>query len=236
MEKNEESVLGQWTSEYFTFTLRSNKFSMVLIEGTEYKGTYSNSDGFLSITYINNNIFENLLLRIESISQYKLTIKCFSRPYYNKIIDFKRTYFDIDLIKDFDCYELHGKNISEIKTHLELETLHLNLIKNKQGNKTNILRHWEYDARFAVILDKDLAEKIKINKDTELSLYSEYKLANLGYYTNFRIEEYEEPIDNRRDYEDSTRSYETYNGAYGYDDDTIESAFDGDPENYWNID
>ena len=30
--------------------------------------------------------------------------------------------------------------------------------------------------------------------------------------------------------------YEKYGGAYGYDDDTIDSAFEGDPENYWNID
>lgn len=31
-------------------------------------------------------------------------------------------------------------------------------------------------------------------------------------------------------------SYSKYGGAYGYDDDTIDSAFEGDPENYWNID
>lgn len=30
--------------------------------------------------------------------------------------------------------------------------------------------------------------------------------------------------------------YEKYGGAYGLDDDTIDSAFEGDPENYWNID
>lgn len=31
-------------------------------------------------------------------------------------------------------------------------------------------------------------------------------------------------------------SYSKYGGAYGYDDDTIDTAFEGDPENYWNID
>lgn len=31
-------------------------------------------------------------------------------------------------------------------------------------------------------------------------------------------------------------SYDKYNGAYGFDDDTIDSAFEGDPEAYWNID
>ena len=236
MEKNEVSILGQWTSDFFAFTLRNNNFLMILIEGIEYKGTYSNGNGFISITYINNKIFKNLLLRIECINKYKLTVKCFSEPYYNKNIDFKRTYFDIDLLKQFTSDEQHGLNISDVKIYLGLEKLHLNFIKNKDGNKTNILRHWENDERFAVILEKKLVEKIKINNDIELSIFSEYKLANLGYYTNFRIEEFEEPRDNRPHYEDSIRSYETYNGAYGYDDETIESAFDGDPENAWNID
>ncbi len=34
--------------------------------------------------------------------------------------------------------------------------------------------------------------------------------------------------------EDSISS--KYGGAYGYNDDAIDSAFEGDPENYWNID
>lgn len=38
------------------------------------------------------------------------------------------------------------------------------------------------------------------------------------------------------DYDDYSPSYDKYGGAYGYDDDTIDSAFEGDPENYWNID
>lgn len=37
-------------------------------------------------------------------------------------------------------------------------------------------------------------------------------------------------------YYDDGLSYSKYGGAYGYDDDTIDSAFEGDPENYWNID
>jgi hypothetical protein len=36
--------------------------------------------------------------------------------------------------------------------------------------------------------------------------------------------------------EDYTPSYEKYGGYNGYDDDTIDSAFEGDPEATWNID
>jgi tetratricopeptide (TPR) repeat protein len=46
-------------------------------------------------------------------------------------------------------------------------------------------------------------------------------------------EDYEPDYD---DYDDYSPSYDKYGGAYGYDDDTIDSAFEGDPENYWNID
>ena len=35
---------------------------------------------------------------------------------------------------------------------------------------------------------------------------------------------------------DDNYSYDKYNGAYGFDDDTIDSAFEGEPEAYWNID
>ncbi len=42
-------------------------------------------------------------------------------------------------------------------------------------------------------------------------------------------------------YEEDERTYERYNGSYaqdveGYDDDTIDEVFDGDPDAYWNID
>jgi len=42
--------------------------------------------------------------------------------------------------------------------------------------------------------------------------------------------------DDYSDFNDYSPSYEKYGGAYGYDDDTIDTAFEGDPENYWNID
>mgnify|MGYP006338029891 CR=1 FL=1 len=42
-------------------------------------------------------------------------------------------------------------------------------------------------------------------------------------------------------YDEDERTYERYNGSYaqdveGYDDDTIDEVFDGDPDAYWNID
>lgn len=39
-----------------------------------------------------------------------------------------------------------------------------------------------------------------------------------------------------QDHENYHSSCEKYNGAHGFDDDTIDSVFDGNPDNYWNID
>ncbi len=54
-----------------------------------------------------------------------------------------------------------------------------------------------------------------------------FSIYNSSQYYNY---------DNYDDYDDYDKSYSKYGGAYGYDDDTIDSAFEGDPENYWNID
>ena len=51
-----------------------------------------------------------------------------------------------------------------------------------------------------------------------------------GY--NDKSEEYQDEYYD----DDYSPSYDKYNGAYGLDDNSIDSAFDGDPENYWNID
>jgi len=38
------------------------------------------------------------------------------------------------------------------------------------------------------------------------------------------------------DYDDYGHSYEQYGGYNGWDDDTINDAFEGDPEATWNVD
>lgn len=58
------------------------------------------------------------------------------------------------------------------------------------------------------------------------SIYHGLKKKNYG--DNF----YDPSMDPSNDWS----GYDKYNGAYGYDDDTIDNAFEGDPENTWNID
>lgn len=48
--------------------------------------------------------------------------------------------------------------------------------------------------------------------------------------------ESEETSYNNKDYSEDTQSYNKYGGYNGFDDDTIDSAFEGDPSLTWNID
>jgi len=73
-----------------------------------------------------------------------------------------------------------------------------------------------------------MAEIKIIKPDFTITEEGKQKLADK--YSTWEEEQQED------DYDDYSPSYEKYGGAYGYDDDTIDSAFEGDPENYWNID
>jgi hypothetical protein len=81
------------------------------------------------------------------------------------------------------------------------------------------------------ISDEIIAEIKIIKPDFTITEEGKQKLADK--YSTWEDEQQE---DNYDDYDDYSPSYEKYGGAYGYDDDTIDSAFEGDPENYWNID
>ena len=78
------------------------------------------------------------------------------------------------------------------------------------------------------ILDSEL--KIKSFLETNpLLISSNY---NRSFISDEDVNEDELEDDN----DETELNYSKHGGAYGYDDDTIDSAFDGDPENYWNID
>jgi hypothetical protein len=229
-------LTGQWTSDVFTMTLRSKKFLIIKTGKSEHKGIFHIEDDFITLSIFENDKFvQTIILKIKNRSHSELTATIISSPFNNQIVVFKRTYFDIDLIKLFDFDEDHEINISEVKKLLQIEKLSLNYATDKEGNKTELLHYWDNNNRFAVVIPKALVESIKENSDLLLSIYGEIRLANLGYYTNFKIEKYIKPRETYYEREIS-RSYSKYNGAFGYDDETIDSAFEGDPSNIWNID
>lgn len=81
------------------------------------------------------------------------------------------------------------------------------------------------------ISDEIITEIKEIKPDFTISEEGKQKLADK--YSTWENEQEQDDYDA---YDDYSPSYEKYGGAYGYDDDTIDNAFEGDPENYWNID
>ncbi len=148
-------------------------------------------------------------------------------------------------IKQFDFEEIENCTIKHIKEVLGVSQLDFNTLKNIEGEETNLFRHWDNLNRFAVISKKELVDEIKKNNKINLNLSKEFVLAKLGYYTKFTIEKYDpnqtkhSQSNNDDFYERQT--FEDHNGSYaqdyaGYSDQDIDSIFEGDADNYWNID
>lgn len=109
--------------------------------------------------------------------------------------------------------------------------------------KDSYIPHWEGQFPRIFINNSGKFEKLyDINEyGKNVYRYSQLKLIDEKINSNFILvkpeskfhevnswnDEFEEPSNNR---------FEEFNGIYGLDDDTIYDAFEGDPENYWNID
>ncbi|MBK8143390.1 MAG: hypothetical protein IPK57_22040 [Chitinophagaceae bacterium] len=84
------------------------------------------------------------------------------------------------------------------------------------------------DLNLRVVRTIDFNSKLPSNQKLELTSPSIHK--------NFHNDDYDGHYD-RHEYDDNSRpSYEKYNGYNGFDDDTIDQAFEGDPEATWNVD
>lgn len=152
---------------------------------------------------------------------------------------FKPYYFLSDL-EEFVVEEEVGVTIDEIKKILGIGLLQFCAVKDIAGNVTSYCQHWENQRRINVRIERDLMQKINTNRTTLLNLKKQSISANLGYYYKLTIKEYIKPkvynFDMEPDNYGYESSYEKYGGYNGYDDDTIDSAFEGDPSNTWNVD
>ena len=93
----------------------------------------------------------------------------------------------------------------------------------------------EYNGRFTTITqdDKIVASfniRIEGTLDNHHSLYGKTKLKSESDFSHQRFAGDDDDDDSYRP------SYEKYNGYNDWDDDTIDNAFEGDPEATWNVD
>lgn len=95
--------------------------------------------------------------------------------------------------------------------------------------------------RFRIDEDEFIALKFIFQ---EIDSAFEKKVPYVIKYTDALVSAYEAYLSHEEDdcdYEEDCdygykSSYEEHGGAFGYDDDTINSAFEGDPSNCWNVD
>lgn len=136
-------------------------------------------------------------------------------------------------IKVFDFDYISKEKIEGIKKKIGVENIQLYATKDKEGNDTSLLRHWDNENRFAIIIDRNLSKEIKENPELELDVSKEIILANLGYYTKLTIEkyeEYQESYDYDYDYDDYYDNSNWLADAAGTDDPEVMNDV------YWNLD
>lgn len=81
-------------------------------------------------------------------------------------------------------------NIAEIKGLLGISTLNLNTAKDKDGQPTEWMRHWDNDKRVAVSIHKETVAKIEAGSVTTLGIQSKTRIGAKGEYKAIRIVQY----------------------------------------------
>lgn len=132
----------------------------------------------------------------------------------NEFIDaFNRSSYEIESSIQGYFLNQHFKNIESKDALVD----YIDILRNEQFYNSRPLSEKEI-ADFEYELLSREEDESEENEDFDYINFDEYE---------------EEYLDN--DYDEGP-SYSRYGGAYGFDDDTIDSAFEGDPDNYWNID
>jgi hypothetical protein len=145
-----------------------------------------------------------------------------------------------DSIFSFKNYS--NGNIETFKKMVNINILEI-------GTQSQPDKKWEVRNELLKYYDRISATRFFIHEkflqllmqDTNTNFYIETKF-NQKHYIEYYVtgivlpKEYEDDDSDSESKDENGYSFDKYNGAYGYDDNTIDNAFEGDPENYWNID
>jgi hypothetical protein len=75
-------------------------------------------------------------------------------------------------------------NLAEIKGKLGVQTINLNQVETKEGEKTAWFKHWDNDSRVAILIHQDTLALIKANPAIDnLGINTQTKQAAQGEYT-----------------------------------------------------
>jgi RNA-directed DNA polymerase len=111
-----------------------------------------------------------------------------NKQYLFFLEQYKELTAEIDTIKKFNFHT--GLSISELKYELNTPVLNLNTLINSDGSQTNFMRHWDAKRRIAVIINKDLINKIKENSLLLLKAEESIKKGDKGKYLMIHLKEF----------------------------------------------
>lgn len=199
------------------------------------------------------NRFEEALLLYNQALILKKTSKVLYR--IGRIKESQLNFFGIP-----ELYEALLMNLSSSCAHWHFAELSLKR-KLFQHDLPDYQSQFDKDFVFALRLGKELSKKFEEFGEAEIKDYLESIKEMMTFSSRIEIEEFykrhptsdyldDEILDSfylndessgnsNNDYDSDYGydfSYEQFGGAHGYDDQTINTAFEGDPSNYWNID
>jgi hypothetical protein len=116
----------------------------------------------------------------------------------------------------------------------EFETNPLLIAFNNNEHEYEFQRHYEKLLKSQLEMDDPFAE---FDKKETISSFIQGIKNNSDLFFEENIEDDEGDYDDDEgDYDNYGSSYEKYGGYNGWSDDVIDDAFEGDPENTWNVD
>ncbi len=141
----------------------------------------------------------------------------------------------------FYLNDVRKGNIEIFKNLININILDIGNDENPNINwefRNNYLRYYDKISCKRLYITQELLNSLKANNNLEFNVVTKLdKNHYIEYYITGIFKEYDgDDDDDDFDREDNSSRFTKYNGAYGFDDNTIDSAFEGDPENYWNID
>jgi hypothetical protein len=221
------SVLGNGNNiiKRKTFNYFSNKVDWKINDFVSYdcavKVVNFNRNVLQEFLFDANHVKEIITFNKNSIEFIKLEIE--KAGLYSDALDFYNDY------KNNEGNQVIDKNIVHLQNdNKSMYVLFLEIYKNSFNNRINSVI--KLQILLYLLFTKDGTKfsipDIKYEHDYIIDFENDKEIRNLGLYD-----------EDSRDYSYNNNSdYSIYGGAYGYDDNTINNAFDGDPENYWNID
>jgi hypothetical protein len=204
----------------------------------------------------NNNVVKRKTFNyISQTEQCQSVFSTLPHSITKKVVENKRYIYHelmFDLLHVNSIISIHSDNIQFIKAEIHQCGLYADVLLKDSPNGVvmdGVLHNEKYTCAYDCYKKEFLKEAdCQLNSISQLQIYYCLYLKNNGVEFNIPNFSYEKrklgTPDNSKFshdgsdnyYEKDNLSYDNYGGAYGFDDDTIDDAFEGDPENYWNID